>query len=93
MICNVAVAKSFQNHRLDFMQKVWNKDSDLQAQGFYTDDRLVEKAIHTFDSRIESAPSVTDLLTAEAQFTKQLYAYAAQKHSKKTLNVTLAKKI
>ncbi len=79
----LAVAKSFQNHRLAFMQTVWGKDKDLQAQGFFTDDRLVEKAINTFESRIESAFNVTDLLTAEAHFTKQLYAYAAQKTQQK----------
>ncbi len=77
------VAKQFQAKRIQYLQQVWQKDADIQAQGFYCDDRLVEKAIDTFEGRIASAMNVTDLLTAEAHFTKQLYAYAAQKHSKK----------
>ena len=72
------VAKQFQLQRIQYLQQVWQKDKDMQAQGFYSDDRLVEKAINTFEGRITTSPNVTDLLTAEAHFTKQLYAYAAQ---------------
>ncbi len=77
------VAKQFQAKRIQYLQQVWQKDADIQAQGFYCDDRLVEKAIDTFEGRIASAMNVTDLLTAEALFTKQLYAYAAQKTQQK----------
>lgn len=77
------VAKQFQAKRIQYLQQVWQKDADIQAQGFYCDDRLVEKAIDTFEGRIASAMNVTDLLTAEAHFTKQLYAYAAQKTQQK----------
>lgn len=77
------VAKQFQAKRIQYLQQVWQKDADIQAQGFYCDDRLVEKAIDAFEGRIASAMNVTDLLTAEAHFTKQLYAYAAQKTQQK----------
>ncbi|QKI88147.1 type I-F CRISPR-associated endonuclease Cas1f [Thiomicrorhabdus xiamenensis] len=73
------VAKYFQQRRLAFMQKVWSSDRDLQAEGFYPDDMAMEKAIDQFHSKIDSALNVTELLTGEARFTKQLYAYAAQK--------------
>ena len=72
------VAKQFQVKRIQYLQQIWQKDKDIQAQGFYCDDRLVEKAIDTFEGRIVAAMDVTDLLMAEAQFTKQLYAYAGQ---------------
>jgi CRISPR-associated protein, Cas1 family len=77
------VAKQFQAKRIQYLQQVWQKDADIQAQGFYCDDRLVEKEIDTFEGRIASAMNVTDLLTAEGLFTKQLYAYAAQKTQQK----------
>ena len=33
------VAKQFQFARIEFIRKVWAKDRDLQAEGFYLDDR------------------------------------------------------
>ena len=73
------VAKRFQEQRLSYMKKVWLGDRDLKAQGFYPDDQMVEKAINQYQANIDAVLSVTELLTAEARFTKQLYAYAAQK--------------
>lgn len=76
-------AKRFQEQRLTYMEKVWLADRDLNAQGFFIDDQLVEKAMKQYRSSINSVLSVTELLTAEARFTKQLYAYAAQKTQNK----------
>ncbi|AHF01509.1 CRISPR-associated protein Cas1 [Thiomicrospira aerophila AL3] len=72
-------AKRFQEQRLTYMEKVWLADRDLNEQGFFIDDQLVENAMKQYRSSINSVLSVTELLTAEARFTKQLYAYAAQK--------------
>ncbi|MBE0471099.1 MAG: type I-F CRISPR-associated endonuclease Cas1 [Methyloprofundus sp.] len=73
------VAKRFQEQRLSYMKKVWKGDRDLNAQGFYSDDQMIEKAINQYQTNIDGVLSVTELLTSEARFTKQLYAYAAQK--------------
>lgn len=77
------VAKQFQEHRLMYMQKVWSTDRDIQTRGFYHDDISIEKAVTQYQANITSALSVTELLTSEARFTKQLYAYAAQKTQQK----------
>ncbi|WP_245549490.1 type I-F CRISPR-associated endonuclease Cas1f [Methylomicrobium album] len=72
------VAKRLQRLRLDYLQRVWGKDRELQNYGFYADDADVERALNSFNARITQSPSVTDLLTIEAQLTKNLYKIAAQ---------------
>lgn len=74
----LAVAKQFQQARIAFIRKVWTNDRDLQAEGFYPDDRNIEKALKLFETKIASANTVNDLLTAEAATTKQLYKIAAK---------------
>ncbi len=71
------VAKYFQRSRLKYLEFVWNKDSDLQDWGFLPDESTCETAIQLFNRRINSAENVNSLLTAEAEFTKSLYRYAA----------------
>jgi CRISPR-associated protein Cas1 len=73
----LAVAKRFQQLRLEYLQRVWGKDQDLQNYGFYADDVAVEQALKNFAAKIAASPSVTDLLTVEAQLTKSLYKIAA----------------
>jgi CRISPR-associated protein Cas1 len=77
------VAKRFQQRRLDYLQQVWRKDKGLQSYGLYVDDADVERALNSFNAKIADSPSVTDLLTIEAQLTKSLYKIAATrtKHS------------
>ena len=70
-------AKLFQQKRLAFLCSVWAKDRDLQDWGFFLDDALVESAIEMFKQKIDSAENVNLLLTAEAEFTKTLYKFAA----------------
>jgi len=79
----LAVAKRFQQMRLDYLQQVWRKDKGLQSYGLYIDDADVERALKNFNSKIALSPSVTNLLTIEAQLTKSLYKIAATrtKHS------------
>lgn len=71
------VAKEFQRARIEYLKKVWNKDRELKEQNFYCDDQLIEKALAVYVGKIDCSASVQDLLTSEAQLTKQLYKYAA----------------
>ncbi|QFY44838.1 type I-F CRISPR-associated endonuclease Cas1 [Candidatus Methylospira mobilis] len=73
----LAVAKRLQQLRLDYLQQVWGRDRDLQAHGLYADDADVERALSNAKTKIAQSASVTDLLTAEAQLTKNLYKIAA----------------
>ncbi|WP_428615832.1 type I-F CRISPR-associated endonuclease Cas1f [Pseudoalteromonas sp.] len=70
------VAKQFQRKRIEFLDLVWRKDKDLKNEGFNPDD--INKHLTTFRERIDSVNNVTNLMTSEAQLTKQLYKYAAQ---------------
>jgi CRISPR-associated protein Cas1 len=71
------VAKQFQHFRLAYIQQVWSKDRDLQNEGFHLDDAQTEQALKTFSEKIESCPSVNELMLGEAAFTKHLYKIAA----------------
>jgi CRISPR-associated protein Cas1 len=71
------VAKQFQFARIEFIRKVWAKDRDLQAEGFYLDDQDIIQALTGFEKKIPHQSKVGDLLLAEAQMTKQLYKIAA----------------
>ncbi|MCI1750322.1 MAG: type I-F CRISPR-associated endonuclease Cas1f [Megasphaera cerevisiae] len=70
-------AKEFQIKRCQYLEKVWNKDNELQEAGFYLDDEMVEKALKVYRRKIEKSSNVTELLMGEAEFTKRLYKYAA----------------
>lgn len=71
------VAKQFQHARINYIRSIWAKDRELQAEGFYIDDRDVELALNTFEKKISQLDKVGDLLLAEAMTTKQLYKVAA----------------
>jgi CRISPR-associated protein Cas1 len=71
------VAKKFQHFRLEYIQKVWSKDRDLQNAGFYLDDMATELAFKIFAEEIDSSPNVNKLMLVEAAFTKRLYKIAA----------------
>jgi len=72
------VAKTFQKARIDYIRKTWGKDRDLKAENFYVDDVEIDNALSHYDSQIQSAAKVGDLLQREALLTKQLYRYAAK---------------
>ncbi len=72
-------AKLFQQQRLEYLQKVWQKDSDLQIQGFNPGEDDTAKAFTSFNQRMENAQTVNELLLIEAQLTKNLYKVAAQR--------------
>ena len=71
------VAKHFQFARIEFIRKIWAKDRELQAEGFYLDDLDIEQALAQFEKKIPHQEKVGDLLLVEAQTTKQLYKVAA----------------
>lgn len=72
-------AKQFQQARIQFLKQVWNKDRDLKAEGFNSNDADIQQALDNFDARITTANKVGHLLQTEAQFTKQLYKIAVQR--------------
>ncbi|WP_204322252.1 hypothetical protein, partial [Streptococcus pneumoniae] len=63
----------FQKQRLEFTQKVWLKDKQLQEAGFDITDYDVVQLHTAFTNKIEQVDSVGDLLLAEALMTKRLY--------------------
>jgi CRISPR-associated protein Cas1 len=69
-------AKQFQQIRIDYLQRVWNKDQDLKNEGFNIEDKDIAHALMSFSSRMEQASNVTELLLTEAQLTKSLYKIA-----------------
>lgn len=72
-------ARHFQHARITFLQQVWSKDRDLQAEGFNTQDTDIGHALNNFIHKIETAPKVGNLLQTEAELTKQLYKIAANR--------------
>lgn len=72
-------AKKLQNARCDYLERIWDKDRELQQQGFFVDDLEIEGALSGFRKKIQGAHNVTELLSGEAGFAKQLYKYAARK--------------
>ena len=73
------VGKCFQGARIEFLQRVWGKDRDLQQEGFYADDVDIQQALAKSLAKIEKSPDVTNLLLTEAQLTKTLYKIAANR--------------
>ena len=77
--CRLEAAKVFQQSRLDFLQNVWSKDSELRSEGFCSEDSEISQALTGFESKIKVATKVSDLLQTEALLTKHLYKMAAQR--------------
>lgn len=73
------VARIFQHARINFLLTVWGKDRDLKAAGFNAADPSVLTALDTFHARLAQAYTSSDLLLIEAELTKALYKYSAQK--------------
>lgn len=72
-------AKRLQKSRIQYIEKVWGKDRELQNNGFYPDDMDVSTALQRCENRIDSSEKVGDLLQIEAQLTKQLYKIAVKR--------------
>lgn len=72
-----AAAKQFQQARIQFLTKIWNKDKDLKNEGFTADDAGIKQALQRYNERMATATKASDLLLTEAQLTKALYKFAA----------------
>ncbi|WP_435276205.1 type I-F CRISPR-associated endonuclease Cas1f [Psychrobium sp. nBUS_13] len=70
-------AKIFQLARLDYLKRVWKKDTDLKNEGFDTSNESFIKSLERFEYKTQNALKVTELLQTEATLTKQLYRLAA----------------
>lgn len=73
----LTVAKAFQQARINYIRRIWDKDRELKAENFFIDDNTLAHALDSYASTIESAEKTGDLLQREALMTKQLYRYAA----------------
>ncbi len=71
------IAKAFQHQRIQFIQRVWNNDKDLQQYGFDSQDSAISQLLEQHQQAIDRQANVTHLLQLEARFTKQLYKLAA----------------
>ncbi len=72
-------AKQLQLARIQFMQIVWAKDRDLKAEGFNINDDDIASALNNTANKIEHAKKVSNLLQIEAELTKRLYKFAANR--------------
>ncbi len=72
------VAKNLQHARIDYIQRIWDKDRELKAENFYPDEASISMALQTYRAQIDSADKSGELLLREAALTKQLYRYAAK---------------
>ena len=72
------VAKTFQQERVGYLQRIWEKDRDLKAENFLAADLEISSALNSYTAQVQSAVKVGDLLQREALLTKQLYRYAAK---------------
>ncbi|SFM18005.1 type I-F CRISPR-associated endonuclease Cas1f [Nitrosomonas communis] len=72
------VAKAFQQARLDYIKRIWDKDRELKNENFFIDNLEISSAMDNYAIQIETAEKVGDLLQREALLTKQLYRYAAK---------------
>jgi len=72
-------AREFQRARINYLQRIWSKDRDLQGEGFHADDEDISCSLTGFQQKIETATSVGKLLQTEAELTKRLYKIAANR--------------
>jgi CRISPR-associated protein Cas1 len=73
----LAVAKLFQQKRIDFLRMVWTKDRDLNAAGFAASKENIKNALERYSKEIEPCEDITNLLLKEAKLTKTLYKIAS----------------
>ena len=70
-------AKQFQLARIDFLENLWRKNRDLQAEGFDSNTPAIKQMLEAGRARNINAPQVSKLLQSEAELTKRLYKHAA----------------
>lgn len=75
----LVAAKHMQQARIEYLQSVWRKDKDLINEGLNIGDIDVQNALDVFKARTSHAKHSGELLLTEAQLTKALYKYVAQR--------------
>ncbi|HHU0098068.1 TPA: type I-F CRISPR-associated endonuclease Cas1f, partial [Legionella pneumophila] len=70
-------AKQFQLSRIEYLRVHWKKSRDLAAEGFNSDD--LQPELLSSELKIKKAKEVVKLMQNEAELTKQLYRYAANR--------------
>lgn len=70
-------AKKFQCARIEYLKTHWSKSRELTAEGFNYND--LEQELGICEAKIANAQDVGKLLQAEAELTKKLYRYAANR--------------
>ncbi|HAU1153214.1 TPA: type I-F CRISPR-associated endonuclease Cas1 [Legionella pneumophila] len=70
-------AKQFQLSRIEYLRVNWKKSPDFTAEGFNYKD--LQQELAGCELKIKSAKDVSSLMHAEAELTKQLYRYAANR--------------
>ncbi|CZI69076.1 TPA: type I-F CRISPR-associated endonuclease Cas1 [Legionella pneumophila] len=70
-------AKQFQLSRIEYLRVHWKKSRDLAAEGFNSDD--LQPELLSSELKIKKAKEVGKLMQNEAELTKQLYRYAANR--------------
>ncbi len=74
-------AKELQHARIEYLQKVWDKDRELRIAGFDIDDPDIAGALNAHNAQIATATKNSYLLATEARLTKQLYKFAARQNN------------
>lgn len=67
------IAKQLQLARLDFLQKVWQKDKNFRSYGLDPKSEQITHLIASQRQQIVMQKDVTDLLALEGRVTKELY--------------------
>jgi CRISPR-associated protein Cas1 len=70
------IAKQLQLARLNFLQKVWQKDKEFKSYGFDIKNENIITLFKSYQTQIPLQNSTTDLLTLEGRMTKDLYKIA-----------------
>ena len=71
-------AKAFQRLRIERVREYWHNNRLLREDGFGADVPALDAALNQALQAIDRAADQTNLLTDEAQLTKQLYKFAAR---------------
>lgn len=77
----LTIARFLQEKRLVYLEHIWGRDKQLHDYDFTLDDYSLEKALNRCRREISNSINVTQLLQAEARFTKELYRFAANRTS------------
>jgi CRISPR-associated protein Cas1 len=76
-------AKQLQTARVNYLQRIWSKDRELQDRGFVISDLGTSDVLIGVIEKIDNAQTVGELLQIESVLTKRLYKTAAN-HTQQT---------